>query len=413
MLAALASLGLSAPKEATIDSTLAAPNVAAAQHEEKWTPTQHEKHWTPAQHEKYVELGMTKQVKADQCTSLKQMQDEHTLKMAQAMTEIELRWTRGGYFDNLYLSPKANKWLGAKECSTVAVFSLHLLLQIRDQCVSDLGVLPGSTPETSPHKIRYFPSDSLLPILYGCTDHVNGHDCSNHTLAALDPCPAGSSKMLVDSEFSALKSDPRFSCIRTIPNKYQRSGFAAEKAWDAWKLTRGTNFENRKQKALYVGKALPDSQRSNLLNHTNWYTKGMPITDWLVTPESMDRSEAVKYRYQIDIGGSSGTTWDALMWKMASGALVFKVKHQAGAQDHWHNEMVNNKHYLEVDPDLSNLHDKWQWAESNPGDANRIARSGQELALQWASKEYAGKVLEKVLRKEFNFPSLKEDYPGA
>lgn len=104
MLAALASLGLSAPKEATIDSTLAAPNVAAAQHEEKWTPTQHEKHWTPAQHEKYVELGMTKQVKADQCTSLKQMQDEHTLKMAQAMTEIELRWTRGGYFDNVPVS---------------------------------------------------------------------------------------------------------------------------------------------------------------------------------------------------------------------------------------------------------------------------------------------------------------------
>lgn len=35
---------------------------------------------------------------------------------------------------------------------------------------------------------------------------------------------------------------------------------------------------------------------------------------------------ARSYRYLLDIGGNSGTTWTALAWKLASGALVFKVK---------------------------------------------------------------------------------------
>ena len=97
------------------------------------------------------------------------------------------------------------------------------------------GVLPGSGPTTPGHKIRYFPSDSLMRYLYGCADHVHGHDCSNHTLAAIDACPSGSSSstLLVDTEFTSLKDHTRFSCIRTIPNKYQRSGFAAASAWAA------------------------------------------------------------------------------------------------------------------------------------------------------------------------------------
>ena len=36
------------------------------------------------------------------------------------------------------------------------------------------------------------------------------------------------------------------------------------------------------------------------------------------------------------------------------------------------------------------------------------AKSGQELALQWASKEYVNKMVEKVLRREFGYPSLDE-----
>ena len=147
---------------------------------------------------------------------------------------------------------------------------------------------------------------------------IRDSDCSNHTLAAIDPCPSGasSSTLLVDTEFTSLKEHTRFSCIRTIPNKYQRSGFAAANAWDAWKQARGMRFEDRQQKMLYVGRKL-SGQRLNLMNETNWYTKGMPLQQWLATPDHMEMNEAIKYRYQIDIGGSSGTTWDALMWKLS------------------------------------------------------------------------------------------------
>ena len=41
----------------------------------------------------------------------------------------------------------------------------------------------------------------------------------------------------------------------------------------------------------------------------------------------MDLTTAARnYKYLLDIGGNSGTTWTALAWKLASGALVFKAK---------------------------------------------------------------------------------------
>tara|TARA_B110001452_G_scaffold129121_1_gene107312 strand:- start:815 stop:1000 length:186 start_codon:yes stop_codon:yes gene_type:complete len=41
----------------------------------------------------------------------------------------------------------------------------------------------------------------------------------------------------------------------------------------------------------------------------------------------MDLATAARdHKYLLDIGGNSGTTWTALAWKLASGALVFKAK---------------------------------------------------------------------------------------
>ena len=395
---ALASLGLSTPKGAGLehDASLVANNVnVAGAH-------------TPRMG---VKLGLTNEVTKSQCTSTKLDDDEHEL--AKRLMEIEFRWTIGGYFDGVYMSNEMNSWVSGAKCTNSASFALKLVMNLRDVITDDIGVLPGGGPTTPGHKIRYFPSDSLLRYLYGCADHVHGHDCSNHTQAALLPCVPGSSKMLVDTQFMTVQNDPRFSCIRAIPNKYQRSGFAAKKAWDAWEMSRGSSFASRHGKALYVGSKIEGAtQRANLYNHTNWYRSGPPIAEWLVMPGRMGMKDAVKYRYLIDIGGSSGTTWDALMWKMASGALVFKVKPQSDARDFWNADMHPGSHYIEVMPDLSDLHEKWNWAASNPVEAERIAVAGQKYALQWASKEYAVRRLEDVLRDEFNYPP-RESYHGA
>ena len=45
-------------------------------------------------------------------------------------------------------------------------------------------------------------------------------------------------------------------------------------------------------------------------------------------------SEFARYRYLLDVGGVSGTTWSALRAKLLSGSLVFKV--ELDWQDWWH-----------------------------------------------------------------------------
>ena len=57
---------------------------------------------------------------------------------------------------------------------------------------------------------------------------------------------------------------------------------------------------------------------------------GQPHTNsWLnasvVRHEQVPESEFLRYRYLLDVGGVSGTTWSALRWKLLSGSLVFKV----------------------------------------------------------------------------------------
>ena len=196
-----------------------------------------------------------------------------------------------------------------------------------------------------------------------------GHDCSNSSKAALKPCSADSPLVLVDSMFSAFKMDSHSSCVQVIPIIYQINGYAYGKAWTAWKQTRDLRWEERIGKALFIGTAKQEllNQRVHLVHNKTWYHGTEPHYNWLVTPEHMPVEEAVTYRYLIDIGGSSGTTWDALQWKMASGALVFKVKNPAGAVDFWQKEMTPGVHY-------------WPWSttsatcmHSTPGQ-NRIPK---------------------------------------
>lgn len=391
---ALASLGLSAPKEAPHDKILATDNLVAFD-------------LPPVMD---VMLGPTKSVKQLQCVDASVREyDEHEL--AKRLMEIELRFKQGGYFDNAYYSKELAKWIGGRSCTSDAAFALSLVLNLRDVLKNDIGVLPGSTPETPPHKVRYFPNDALMRHLYGCADSQYGHECSNSSQAALMACPPGSSKMLVDTLFTAVKADPRFSCIRLVPNKYQRTGFAADKSWQAWELGKEKDFHSREGKVFYVGTKIEGAtQRSNLFNTSAWYKDGEPLDHWLLTPASSTMEEAVKFRYLLDVGGSSGTTWDALGWKMASGSLVFKVSSISGAEDYWHSEMQKGVHFIEVMPNLADLREKWLWAVTHPDEAKLVAHAGQKLALKWASKEYAVRRTEDVLRDAFDYPKREEQY---
>ena len=358
-----------------------------------------------------IKIWATKDVKKHQCVNIVSPtnEEEQMHDLAESLLEIEYRWKRGGYFDGLYVSERFHRYIEGYNCVGLADWALTLIMNLRDAIVNDIGVLPGSNPDTPPAKIRYFPSDSLIDRLYGCEPSFLGSTCLNSSASALKPCPPGASTVLIDSAYYKFENDPRFSCVKVMPSAYQRDGYAAIRAWESFKSSREVGWHERDQKALYTGTVYHGhkTQRNFLTQNKTWCQPKYCDTftqNWLHTPEHMTTAEAVKYRYLIDVGGSSGTTWDALQWKMASGSLVFKVKTPVNAQDFWHREVHHNKHVIEVEHDLSDLHAKWLWATQNQAAAETIALQGQQLALQWASKEVAVRQLANLLRSEFNYP---------
>jgi Glycosyl transferase family 90 len=96
---------------------------------------------------------------------------------------------------------------------------------------------------------------------------------------------------------------------------------------------------------------------------------------------------ATNYKYHLDVGGVSGTSWEGLRWKMCSGNLVFRI--ETGAIDWWHMYLEPGVHYLEVKSDVSNLKEQHDWAESHPDEAYEIAQRGQQVCLQSYMKEHA------------------------
>ena len=92
-----------------------------------------------------------------------------------------------------------------------------------------------------------------------------------------------------------------------------------------------------------------------------------------------------EYRYLLDLPGISGTTWDSLNWKMASGALVFKLV--TDTVNWWHPFLTPSEDYLPVHANLSNLYDQYMWAEAHLRDAQRIATRGRLKALYFGRQD--------------------------
>ena len=108
------------------------------------------------------------------------------------------------------------------------------------------------------------------------------------------------------------------------------------------------------------------------------------------------------YKYALDIGGKSGTTWNALRNKLRMGSLVLRV--DSGFADWWHDEIKAGVHYLRVAPDLSNLQAQFEWAQANPREARRIALAGQAKEAETSTWQAIDKVTTRLLESvvEFN-----------
>ncbi len=114
-----------------------------------------------------------------------------------------------------------------------------------------------------------------------------------------------------------------------------------------------------------------------------------------VTREYMGSKDLAKFRYQIDLGGgnSAGT-----LEKMAMPGALFH--HVTATKEYYFNRMKPYEHYIPVAPDLSDLWEKYFWAESeSPTRARKISEESSKLAATFGTPEGFESIFEEYMRK--------------
>jgi hypothetical protein len=99
----------------------------------------------------------------------------------------------------------------------------------------------------------------------------------------------------------------------------------------------------------------------------------------------MSPQRMLRYRYQIDLGGLGGTTWAGTLDKLSFPGLL--LHHETPAQDWFYPQMKPWVHYVPIRTDLSDLRDKYEWAEAHPKEAEEIARAGTAFVKDLMSSE--------------------------
>ena len=105
-----------------------------------------------------------------------------------------------------------------------------------------------------------------------------------------------------------------------------------------------------------------------------------------------------QYRYQIDLAGGGGTTWDGTLTKLLMPGLLFH--HETPFKDWFYDIMIPWVHYIPVKTDLSDLWHRYEWAEKNGG--RDIAERATQLGKYLLSEEYMKSI----------YQSLYVDYLG-
>lgn len=111
--------------------------------------------------------------------------------------------------------------------------------------------------------------------------------------------------------------------------------------------------------------------------------------------KSLDHDELSKYRYQLDIGGGGGTTWTGTMEKLAMPGLL--MHHLTPTKDYLHDHMEPWTHYVPVRSDLSDLRERFEWAEMHPNQARHISYRASLLMAYIGSDEGYAELFRKAL----------------
>ena len=101
--------------------------------------------------------------------------------------------------------------------------------------------------------------------------------------------------------------------------------------------------------------------------------------------ETMSLETLARYKYHIDTGGGGGTTWSGTLEKLGLPGLLFH--HETPMKDYLHDKMVKWVHYVPIKEDLSDLKEKFDWAESHPELAKQISDNATRLAKSLGTHE--------------------------
>ncbi|KAL7551282.1 hypothetical protein ACHAWF_014468 [Thalassiosira exigua] len=132
--------------------------------------------------------------------------------------------------------------------------------------------------------------------------------------------------------------------------------------------------------------------------------------------ESMSLDELARFKYHVDIGGGGGTTWTGTLEKLSMPGLLFH--HVTPTKDYIHDRMVPWVHYVPIATDLSDLREKYDWAEAHPDAARTIAENGSGLVRELSAPEGFGRMYQEdvvaPLRRIIEaYTPVSESHPGV
>jgi Glycosyl transferase family 90 len=214
-----------------------------------------------------------------------------------------------------------------------------------------------------------------------------------------------------------------------------------------WKLANATtDWNDLRPKVIWRGTGfpfLPDvghkvfhGQNSTAVPQLPWEPRRVATnwseTSWNHPPDAwldakivpwrrpeMTKEQLAQYKYQIDLAGVGGTTWTGCLDKLAMTGLLFH--HETPTMDWFFKELWPWYHYVPVRTDLSDLKERFDWAEAHQDEAQQIAGRGRNFSTWFFSnqkmrEEYEklcdqlGKVVDAYSSKELSLESILDAY---
>lgn len=190
-----------------------------------------------------------------------------------------------------------------------------------------------------------------------------------------------------------------------------------------WKLANATtDWNDLRPKVIWRGTGFPflpdvgrkvfDGENSNTtVPHIPWEPRQV-ATNWSETFSSnhseswldakivpwrrpeMTKDQLSEYKYQIDLAGIGGTTWTGTLDKLSMPGLLFH--HETPAMDWFFEELRPWYHYVPVRTDLSDLKEKFDWAEAHQDEAQQIAERGRNFSTWFFSNQKMREEYEKT-----------------